>query len=439
MPTTGKVYLGSTLVAGGAGSGGESGELVAASQPTGWVRNRLWLPLAPVGDTEEAFRGLLAVYPYSTFAALTASGPYTVDWGDGTTETYGAAAVASHLYDFNSPALAGTDAPVTLTEASASVERASHGCANGTLVRFYNVAPTLGITELQNYYVINATADTFQISNTPAGPPIAFTGNGSAALLPYKQVVVTVTPQSGQNLTALDLNVRHPLAGSVFYDSGWLDIEVGSPSFSSNGLIIATNSLLHNVYHQSCERVAVRNFGGVKDLSYGFASMAALAELELASTAGVTSMARMLRECRSLQSVPWFDTSSVTIFQEMFYNCTRLQSVPKFNLSSAFVLTGMFSFCRSLRSVPAMDASAVTGKSYVSSMFDICSSLSRMQMKNIMRTFSVANCSLSAQALNEIYTNLPVTTGETITVSGNWGTTGDDPSIATAKGWTVSG
>jgi hypothetical protein len=48
-------------------------------------------------------------------------------------------------------------------------------------------------------------------------------------------------------------------------------------------------------------------------------------------------------------------------------------------------------------------------------------------------------CKLGATELNEIYTNLPVVVGQTITVSNNVGTTGDDPTIATAKGWTVTG
>jgi len=72
-------------------------------------------------------------------------------------------------------------------------------------------------------------------------------------------------------------------------------------------------------------------------------------------------------------------------------------------------------------------------------MFAICSSLTRIEAKDFSFTFSVANCKLSAAALDEIYTNLPTATGQTITVSGNYGTTGDDPTIATAKGWTVSG
>jgi hypothetical protein len=47
---------------------------------------------------------------------------------------------------------------------------------------------------------------------------------------------------------------------------------------------------------------------------------------------------------------------------------------------------------------------------------------------------------LAAAELNTIYTNLGTAVGsQTITVTGNWGTTGDDTTIATNKGWTVSG
>jgi hypothetical protein len=66
-------------------------------------------------------------------------------------------------------------------------------------------------------------------------------------------------------------------------------------------------------------------------------------------------------------------------------------------------------------------------------------SLSRIQAKDFRFTFSVASCKLSATALNEIYTNLPTVTGQTITVTGNYGVATDNPAIATAKGWAVTG
>jgi hypothetical protein len=72
-------------------------------------------------------------------------------------------------------------------------------------------------------------------------------------------------------------------------------------------------------------------------------------------------------------------------------------------------------------------------------MFATCSSLARIEAKNFNFTFSVASCKLSATALNEIYTNLPTVVSQTITVTGNYGVATDDPTIATAKGWTVTG
>jgi len=72
-------------------------------------------------------------------------------------------------------------------------------------------------------------------------------------------------------------------------------------------------------------------------------------------------------------------------------------------------------------------------------MFATCNSLARIEAKDFRFTFSVANCKLSAAALDEIYTNLPIVVGQTITVTGNYGIAGDDPTIATLKGWTVTG
>jgi hypothetical protein len=99
----------------------------------------------------------------------------------------------------------------------------------------------------------------------------------------------------------------------------------------------------------------------------------------------------------------------------------------------------MFSGCFSLSSVPALTVTAVSSSGNFSNMFLTCNSISRIQASNFSFTFSVANCKLGATELNEIYTNLPVAVGQTITVSNNVGTTGDDPTIATLKGWTVTG
>jgi len=70
-------------------------------------------------------------------------------------------------------------------------------------------------------------------------------------------------------------------------------------------------------------------------------------------------------------------------------------------------------------------------------MFNTADAIGRIEGAMPAVSFSIANLNLGAAALDEIYTNLPTATA-TITVTGNYGTTGDDPTIATAKGWTVT-
>jgi hypothetical protein len=71
-------------------------------------------------------------------------------------------------------------------------------------------------------------------------------------------------------------------------------------------------------------------------------------------------------------------------------------------------------------------------------MFINCRSLSKGAMSGTKETISYSACKLSGTELDAIYTNLATVTSKTITVSNNWGTATDTPSIATAKGWTVT-
>jgi surface protein len=566
-----------------------------------WVRNPSWRALTAVGDSEQKFSGIVAVFPQGSYLALSAAGNYTVDWGDGASENVNTGVTANKLYDFNDADLANTNGPVTLTDAGDLVERTAHGYSNGMEVRFYNIVSTTGLTTAQVYYVINATANNFQVAATVGGSAVALSTNGSATLLPYKQAIVTVTPQAGQNLTTITLNLKNTTSGLQAYETGWLDIEVGSPNFTS--ITLAGGSVRFSM----CERAAVRSIGSVTNLSSLFSSYyklqavvlgntaaatnmssmfsgcqslstvplfntaavtnmssmfnncyslavvplfntvavtnmssmfrhcRSLAAIPLFNTVAVTSMESMLRDCyslttvplfntvavtnmstmfqdsRSLATVPLFNTAAVTNMSTMFFGCDSLATVPLFNtaavtnislmftncvslvtvplfntaavtnmslmfsgcsslaavplfntaavtnMSSMFSgclplvtvplfntaavtnIQSMFNNCLTLSSVPALNVSAVSSSGNFGSMFSGCNSLSRIQAANFNYTFSVASCKLGATELNEIYTNLPVAVGQTITVSNNVGTTGDDPTIATLKGWTVTG
>jgi surface protein len=191
----------------------------------------------------------------------------------------------------------------------------------------------------------------------------------------------------------------------------------------------------------SLQTVPLFNTQAVNNMSSMFQSCYSLQTVPLFNTAAVTNMSSMFVSCYSLQTVPLFNikTTSTIIMSSMFQNCLSLQTVPLFNTQAVINMSYMFSNCYSLQTVPALVTTAVASSTNFSNMFNTCNNLARIQAKNFRYTFSVASCKLSATALNEIYTNLPTVTAQTITVTGNYGTTSDTPTIATAKGWTVTG
>jgi hypothetical protein len=297
--------------------------LGAAAAVTPWVRNPSWSALTAVGSSEEKFAGIVAVFPQGSYLALSAAGNYTVDWGDGASENVNTGVTANKLYDFNDVDLANTNAPVTLTDAGDLVERTAHGYSNGMEVRFYNIVSTTGLTEAQTYYVISATANDFQVAATVGGSAIALSTNGSATLLPYKQAIVTVTPNGG-TLTSININVKNTTSGLQAYETGWLDIEVGSPNFTS---ITLGGS---NVRFAMCERAAVRSFGSDTNQSSLFENFRELQEVVLGDTSSITNMNSMFRECFSLVTVPLFNTAAVykygwhVLFLPLFSSCAAV-------------------------------------------------------------------------------------------------------------------
>ena len=157
-------------------------------------------------------------------------------------------------------------------------------------------------------------------------------------------------------------------------------------------------------------------------------------------TASCTSLSSTFQNCWSLEKAPIFSNSSgVTNIQGIFTNCKSLTTIPSYtfgNISGSGGLTNSINGCDSLQIMPSISIGSV----YTANTGFITASYSLKRMLMPLRfTFSVANAKMSSTALNEMYTALPTVTGQTVTVTGNYGVSGDDPTIATAKGWTVVG
>lgn len=150
------------------------------------------------------------------------------------------------------------------------------------------------------------------------------------------------------------------------------------------------------------------------------------------STSGLNGT---LRNCYSLRTAPDWNLSNVTDSYGMFASCSTLVSAPTYDLSLNND-GGMIFYqgCDSLLEIPAFDLSASTQANF-QNMY----ALQRSRVTGLSVSHTYINCNLSATALDEIFTNLPIVTGKTITVTNNPGSATCTPSIAQAKGWTVVG
>lgn len=474
-----------------------------------WDRNPLWPALSDT-SSNNTFSGLFAVFPTDTngcaFVFDTSLGTYSVDWGDGSSvATVTSGVTAEHIYDYD-------DCPdndvgqvnaraCTFTDTGDTVDLTSHGFANGDFVVFAEVTTTTGISVGTRYYVVNAAADTFKVSDTLGGTAKALTTNGTGSVYApiYRTVVVDAYPTTPPaNIIYVNL-ARMPASLAPCYSpTKWLDIGLNAQN--------ATQVYLNYTYqfpslleHFSGDVRSITNgyalFAGCRSLikisslnvssctSFGymfsetyllkyipnidtsngtnFAYMFSASGLEILppidvssgtnfaymfnssrlkrlpdlDTSAGTNFIGMFYQCKYLEHAPKLDTSLGTVFEVMFFGCNSLVYIPGFDTSSGnTTFYGMFAGCINLRTVPALD---LTASPNLSDIFSGCYSLGRSRVLNTKLTINYTNCQLSADALNEIYTNLPTVTGKTITVTNNPGVSADDPTIATAKGWTV--
>jgi hypothetical protein len=247
-----------------------------------------------------------------------------------------------------------------------------------------------------------------------------------------------------------------------------------SACLNFSGLLVNTDIAECPVFDTSAGTNFSQMFGGCGFLITGPAI----------DTSSGTDFSLMFNSCTMLRSVPDYDTSAGTLFNRMFYGCRSLLAAPNFDLSLATTINGMFNGCSSLRHLPPIYAPVCTdagflltscsglmtlGVIYLPSVtsasfaFNGAASLQEMHLRGftstalnfsnvftpsslakfifegVTKSFSVAYAKMSAAALDALYTSLGTASAQTITVTGNYGTTGDDPTIATSKGWTVTG
>lgn len=167
---------------------------------------------------------------------------------------------------------------------------------------------------------------------------------------------------------------------------------------------------------------------------------------KITTSSSLTSLNFTFFGCRALEEGPIFtNTSSVNNWQYTFGNCNALKRVPLYDLSGvgsyANPFRQMFASTYSLTSVGPLDFSGATGFDNANNTNTpfYQSAIENCEVTGIAYSISFYELNLSGAALDQIYTNLETVTGQTIVVTRCYGVGDDTPSIATAKGWTVTG
>lgn len=460
--------------------------VVLPAQP--YVRPTDWLALPVVNVGDQKVVGLYAVYPYegTNFVALSCAGAFTVDWGDGTApENFATNAQANHLYTYATVS-ASTDtsrghrqvivtvtpqAGQTLTVVNLGKKHPQAGLPTNAATGWLDVCMAgASVTTLQLGLDTGATStvlaiflEQFEYKGPSAITALNYMFGNCYNLQSLKgsQFTANATSVSGflLNCNSLkilsDLNLSKVTNGTSLFANNkslqrvsGLNLAAANPITQmfencsalvevtdiSAPLASAATSMFNGC--TSLRTVSTITAGASASFSTMFNGCSSLRTVTGLTTTSGTTFNQMFASCSSLQTVPLFDTTQGTSLFSMFDSCTSLQRIPLFNTAKGLNFSSMFSNCFALIALPALNMAAATN---VSSFVAGCPSLSSVGVVGLKIACTFSTLRLSSAELNALYGQLGTVSGIAITVTGNYGTTADNPSIATAKGWTVTG
>ena len=228
---------------------------------------------------------------------------------------------------------------------------------------------------------------------------------GTLSTRGYKQVLVRVTPQAGQNLTAVSLQQQNSILAKV-HVTGWLDVAIKGSNITSLAIggSTVTNGMLENVdiysfgsitslntlfnFCYSLQKVNLPSTASVTNFSYMFQNCIALRTIPLFSTVSGTNFEGMFNGCLTFRTMPLLDTSAATNMSSMFTSCTNLTTIPLLNTVNNLNFSYMFQNCYRLESIPLLDTAKGTNFSY---MFAGCQTLTTIPLINTINNLNASN------------------------------------------------
>jgi hypothetical protein len=384
-----------------AGGGG------AAPAPSGgYVPPSDWLELPRISAGENKFAGVVAVWDvstnYITVDVTVDSGTWSVDWGDGNSQTgISSGTVVEHNLTYDG---ATGDLTTRGYKTALVVVTTSGGNITGIdLTNRHSGASDSYISPWLNIRLAGSSISTFDIAGAQttigALEQLDFVGTNSITNLGtfFSQCIALVKVVNLDTSSATSMT-NHTI-GSYIRELPAYDLS-GATSLSS-------------VFTQFYgDEINISDLSTLTSASQLFrnSSTAKVINITNGSTGSLTSLSQFARNTYSLQYINGLgDTSAVTDWN-FFAQNSGLVEVDAYDLSSATNLSQWLDGAHSVRRIKAYGATI---------------------------THSIANCLLGVTEMEEYATNLGDGTGQTLTTSGNPASGSWDTTIATAKNWTV--
>jgi surface protein len=403
---------------------------------TQWIRPANWLPLPPMTAGDQMFAGLLAIYPpgitagepgstgpsaSSNFVAFSMAGcSYTVDWGNGATQSYAAGATAQYQFLYE-----GISASTTITD-----DVSLSGCRQTVITAYPTVAGTTfsgmnfgGVYSQAGYTFLSSTALSSWLDMRVAGSTInSFTLRGSRLgprTLRQFEWVGNSAITNGKDMFAGLYNLKS-FKVSPSWSANITEFQAMFSTCSSLQTVPLFDTSKGTTFGSmfstcsSLQTVPLFNTANGTKFTLTFFGCKSLLTVPLFNTQNATTMNSMFSGCSSLQTVPLFNTQNVTDFTSMFNSCASLQTVPLFNTANGTTFFNMFNGCTSLQTVPLFNTQNVAT---MNSMFSGCSSLQTVPLFN---TQNVASMGSMFNGCNSLQTVPKFNTGNVLSFNSTF-------------------
>ena len=381
--------------------------------------------------------GSIATY---AFICSTSTGTYHVDWGDGTSADFASAATAQHTYAVGTGQVCSrgyTTFKITISPNT------------GNLTAFAITSHSLA-TQAQYHSILSCVVAATHLTTLAkafyksAAPSVRCYQLEQCKTVGILTACLTASQMFGYCYALQSVDVIGMIkvtdATNMFYNCNALQ------SVDVSGMVAVTNatSMFYSCY--ALQSVDASGMMAVTNATQMFYSCSALQSVDVIGMVKVTDASYMFCYCYALQVVDVSGMAAVIDASSMFYSCYSLQSIIATNFSqNAASVTFLTAFlnCEQLTAInfPAAKITVLTAKGASGKLNKLATIA--MHASSLLSTgtttMDIQYNNLSAAQLDVIFTNLPTVITKTINITGCTGAATCTKSIATAKGWTVTG